>query len=388
MVGETPSGSSRSVLARRAVLVGGAGLPLVGAAAIIRAQGPSLRSGEVSYRLVTLSHELEQPWAIAFLPDGEMLITERPGRLRRFAAGQLDATPVSGVPKVYANSQGGLLDIALHPDFVRNRLLYLSLAAPVEGGALTRVVRARYEKGALLDLQPIFDAVPAVSGGLHFGSRIAFDRSGLMYVTCGERYRRERAQKLDDLGGKIVRLRDDGTPAPDNPFVGRAGARPEIFTWGHRNPQGLAMHPGTGRMWSVEHGPRGGDELNLLQPGANYGWPLATHGIDYDGSKISDHTSLPGMQDPVRFWVPSISPCSLCFYTGDKFPAWRGSLFTGALSNNALFRIRLDGERWVGEERLVVDRLPYIRDVRQGPDGLLYLVTHADRGGLFRLEPA
>ena len=209
-----------------------------------------------------------------------------------------------------------------------------------------------------------------------------------MYVTTGERFQMQRAQDLGDLRGKVVRLKDDGSMPPDNPFVGRTGVRPEIFTYGHRNPQGIALHPDTGRIWLVEHGPRGGDELNLLAAGANYGWPLATHGIDYNGTKISDHKSLPGMKDPVRAWVPSISPCGLAFYTGDTFPGWKGSLFTGALSNRALFRIELDGDRYVGEERLLVDRLPYIRDVRQGPDGLLYLVTYSDDGGLFRLEPA
>ena len=198
----------------------------------------------------------------------------------------------------------------------------------------------------------------------------------------------ERAQNLADLGGKVVRLRDDGSVPPDNPFVGREGARPEIFTYGHRNPQGMAMHPGTGRIWLVEHGPRGGDELNLLKAGANYGWPRATHGIDYGGSTISPNKSLPGMEDPVRVWVPSISPSGLAFYTGDRFPGWKGSVFTGALSDNALYRIELDGDRYVGEERLLVDLLPYIRDVRQGPDGLLYVVTHTDSGGLYRLEPA
>ncbi|MDP1837138.1 MAG: PQQ-dependent sugar dehydrogenase [Reyranella sp.] len=346
------------------------------------------RSAKAAYRLATLSRDLEQPWSIAFLPDGRLLITERPGRLRLFANGRLDRTPLGGVPKVYASNQGGLLDVCLHPVFVRNRVLYLSYSAEGAGGAATVVARAEFTDGGLRNVTPIFEALPRTSGGLHFGSRIAFDRDGLMYVTTGERYQMRRAQDLGDLGGKVIRLRDDGSVPSDNPFVGRAGARPEIFTWGHRNPQGLAMNPDTGRMWLVEHGPRGGDELNLLTSGANYGWPLVTHGIDYSGAKISDHKSLPGLQDPVRVWVPSISPSGLCFYTGQRFPGWRGSAFTGALSNEALFRIELDGERYRSEERLLVGRLPYIRDVRQGPDGLLYLVTHANDGGLFRLEPA
>lgn len=349
----------------------------------------AIRSAKGSYRLVTLSRDLEQPWGMAFLPDGRLLITERPGRLRIFANGRLERAPVGGLPKVYARVQGGLLDVCLHPRFAENRVLYLSYSGEGQGGVATVVARAELaESGGLRGVRPIFEALPRASGGLHFGSRIVFDRAGLMYVTAGERFQMQRAQNLGDLGGKVVRLRDDGSVPPDNPFVGRTDVRPEIFTYGHRNPQGMAMHPETGRIWLVEHGPRGGDELNLLKAGANYGWPLATHGIDYNGAKISDHKSLPGMEDPVRVWVPSISPSGLAFYSGDRFPGWKGSAFTGALSDNALFRIELDGERYVGEERLLVDRLPYIRDVRQGPDGLLYIVTHADDGGLYRLEPA
>ncbi|QQS14798.1 MAG: PQQ-dependent sugar dehydrogenase [Rhodospirillales bacterium] len=372
---------------RRGVIAGA--MAGVAAPVVARAQTRDFRGARAAYRLVKLPGELEQPWGMAFLPDGRLLITERPGRLRVFANGRLDPKPLDGVPKVHATGQGGLLDVALHPDFTRNRLIYLSLAAPAAGGAVTRVVRARLEDGRIADVTTILDATPPTGGGLHFGSRLAFDRAGLLFVTTGERYQMHRAQRLDDLGGKVIRLRDDGTVPPDNPFVGRAGARPEIFSYGHRNPQGLATHPGTGRMWSVEHGPRGGDELNLLKAGANYGWPLATHGIDYGGGKISDHKTLPGMEDPVRFWVPSISPCGLMFYTGDAFPGWKGSLFTGALSAFALFRIELDGERFAREERLLPDALrAYVRDVRQGPDGTIYLCTHADDGGLYRLEPA
>lgn len=361
---------------------------LLAAPAIARAQ-TVLRSTKASYRVVTLTQDLEQPWGMAFLPDGRLLITERPGRLRVFANGRLERASIGGVPRVYASGQGGLLDICLHPGFADNRTLYLSYSGPGDGGVATVLARAEFrDGGGLRNVQPIFEALPRTSGGLHFGSRIVFDRAGLIYVTAGERYQMQRAQRLDDLGGKVMRLRDDGSVPPDNPFVGRAGVRPEIFSYGHRNPQGMAMNPATGRIWLVEHGPRGGDELNLLKAGANYGWPLATHGIDYSGSVISPNKSLPGMENPVRVWVPSISPSGLAFYTGDRFPGWKGSLFTGALSNNALFRIELDGERYVGEERLLVDLLPYIRDVRQGPDGLIYIVTHTDSGGLYRLEPA
>ncbi len=381
---------------RQIILAATATLPATLAAPSIGRAQEILKSSKANYRLVTLvgsstrwslARDLEQPWSIAFLPDGRILVTERPGRLRMFANGRLEP-PLGGVPKVYASNQGGLLDICLHPNFAQNRTLYLSYSAEGSGGAATTVARAELGDGALRGVRTIFEALPRTSGGLHFGSRIAFDRAGLMYVTAGERYQMQRAQDLNDLAGKVLRLKDDGSVPPDNPFVGKPNARPEIFTWGHRNPQGLAMHPETGRMWECEHGPRGGDELNLLKAGANYGWPRATHGIDYSGAIISEHKSLPGMEDPVRVWVPSISPCGLCFYTGDRFPGWKGSVFTGALSNFALFRIELDGERYRSEERLLVDKLPYIRDVRQGPDGLLYLVTHADAGGLFRIEPA
>ncbi len=371
---------------RRHFLLAGSAAGLA-APAVARAQ-EVMQSAKAAYRLTTLSRDLEQPWSIAFLPDGRLLITERPGRLRVFANGRLEKTPLAGVPKVYSRSQAGLLDVCLHPDFARNRVLYLSYIAEGPGGAVTTAARAELANGGLRNVTPIFQALPFGGGSLNLGSRIVFDRAGLMYVTTGDRFQMAQAQNLASLWGKIVRLRDDGSVPTDNPFVGRPGARPEIFTWGNRNPQGIAMHPGTGRIWEVEHGPRGGDELNILTAGANYGWPLATHGVNYDGSKITDNKSLPGMEDPLRVWVPSISPCGLCFYTGDRFPGWKGSLFTGALSNNALFRIELDGERYRGEERLLVDRLPYIRDVRQGPDGLLYLVTHNDDGGLFRLEPA
>lgn len=373
-------------LGRRRLLTASAAAA-VAAPAIVRAQ-QVLRSSKGSYSLRMLTLDLEQPWGMAFLPDGRLLITERPGRLRIFANGRLERAPVGGLPKVYARGQGGLLDVCLHPDFARNARLYLTYSGEGEGGAATVLARTEFRNNALVGVQRIFEALPRTSGGLHFGSRVVFDRGGLLYVTCGERYQMQRAQNLADLGGKVVRLRDDGTVPPDNPFVGREGARPEIFTYGHRNPQGMAMHPVTGRIWLVEHGPRGGDELNLLKAGANYGWPRATHGIDYSGSTISPSKSLPGMEDPVRVWVPSISPSGLAFYTGDRFPGWKGSVFTGALSDNALIRIELDGDRYVGEERLLVDLLPYIRDVRQGPDGLLYIVTHTDSGGLYRLEPA
>ncbi len=372
---------------RRLLLAASAGLLASRARAQHTASAP-LKSAKAAYRLVTLATGLVQPWSIAFLPDGRMLITERPGRLRVFSDGRLDPRPLEGAPPVYVAGQAGLLDICLHPDFARNRVLYLSYVASGEGGAATTVARAELDEGGLRKVTRLFEALPRRPGSLNLGSRIVFDRAGLMYVSCGDRFQMQQAQDLADLAGKIVRLKDDGSVPSDNPFVGRAGARPEIFTWGNRNPQGLALHPESGKVWEVEHGPKGGDELNILKAGANYGWPLATHGINYDGSIISAHTSLPGMEDPLRFWTPSISPCGLCFYTAERFPGWNGSLFTGALSSRALYRIELDGEKYRSEELLLEGQLPYIRDVRQGPDGLLYLVTQSDDGGLYRLEPA
>lgn len=360
---------------------------ILAAPAIGRAQD-ALKSAKATYRLVTLSRDLVQPWSIAFLPDGRTLITERPGRLRVFANGRLEPRALPGVPQVRTGGQAGLLDVCLHPNFAQNRVLYLSYTAGDGPDAATTVARAELGDDGLGHVRVIFEALPRSQGRLNLGSRIVFDRAGLMYISIGDRFQMLRAQDLGDFAGKIVRLADDGSVPPDNPFVGRPGVRPQIFSWGHRNPQGLALHPETGKVWEVEHGPKGGDELNILKAGANYGWPLVTYGVNYDGSKITDNRSLPGMEDPLRTWVPSISPCGLSFYTGDKFPGWKGSLFTGALSNYALFRIELEGERYRSEERLLVERLPYIRDVRQGPDGLIYLVTQSDDGGLFRLEPA
>lgn len=365
----------------------GLAAPAIVRATFVHAQD-KFDSARAAYRLVTLSRGLEQPWGMAFLPDGRMLITERPGRLRVFAEGKLDPAPLAGVPKVITGGQAGLLDICLHPSFEKNRVLYLSYIGGSDRHSVTSVARAELADGKLVNVTTIFAAEPGGDGKLNLGSRIVFDREGFMYVSVGDRFQMKRAQDLRDLAGKIVRLKDDGSVPSDNPFVGRKDARPEIFSWGHRNPQGLAMHPASGKIWEVEHGPKGGDELNILKAGANYGWPLATHGVNYDGSKITDHASLPGMEDPLRWWVPSISPCGLSFYTADVFPGWKGSIFTGALSNKALFRIEVDGERYVREERLLVDRLPFVRDVRQGPDGFVYLVTEADDGGLYRLEPA
>ncbi len=348
----------------------------------------TISSEKQDFRLVTVAEGLEHPWGLAFLPDGGLLVTERPGRLRVIRDGRLDPAPAAGLPDISDGGQGGLLDVALHPDFARNGLIYLSYSAESLFQRGTEVARARFTDGRLTDLEVVLEVGPKSRGGRHFGSRLAFAPDGLFYVTAGERGDPDRAQDLGDLAGSVLRIADDGTVPPDNPFVGRDGVRPEIFSYGHRNPQGLAVHPETGALWAVEHGPRGGDELNLLRPGANYGWPVITYGESYAGFPIGEGTAKPGLEQPLRYWVPSISPSGLAFYTGEAFPAWRGDLFLGALSGQALVRLELDGERVVREERLLEDLGARVRDVRSGPDGFIYLLTDHPDGKLLRLEPA
>ncbi|MCH8998386.1 MAG: PQQ-dependent sugar dehydrogenase [Proteobacteria bacterium] len=359
--------------------------PLSGA--LGASDGRIFESERHRFRLTVVASGLEHPWGLAFLPDGAMLVTERPGRLRVIRDGVLDPTPVSGVPEVAAVGQGGLLDVALHPRFRDNRLVYLSYAGKGRGGAGTEVARGRLSEGRLEDLEILFAVRPKSRGGRHFGSRLVFDAQGRLYITAGERGDPDRAQDPGDAAGSVIRLTEDGGIPPDNPFVGRAGARPEIFSIGHRNPQGLARHPETGRIWAVEHGPRGGDEVNVIEAGVNYGWPVITSGMSYAGFPIGEGSEKPGMAQPVTYWVPSISPSGMAFYTGAAFPAWRGNLFVGALSGRLLVRLELDGERVVHEERLLEELGERIRDVRQGPDGLLYLLTDAPDGALLRLEP-
>lgn len=363
---------------------------LICAITLSEAADPVIASEEHTFRVVIVTRGLEYPWGLAFLPDGRRLVTERPGRLRLVAAdGALDPQPIEGLPSIAVHGQGGLLDVALHPQFTENGLVYLSYTARGEGGIGTEVARGRLTDHRLERVEVLFRQQPKSGGGRHFGSRLVFDRQGYLYITMGDRGEMERAQSLDDLAGKIARLHDDGRIPADNPFVSRAGARPEIYSLGNRNVQGAALHPVTGELWSHEHGPQGGDEVNVIRAGRNYGWPVITYGVEYGiGTPIGEGTHKPGMEQPLHVWTPSIAPSGMAFYTGERFPRWRGDLFVGALRGQMLVRLRFDGERQVREERLLQDRLGRIRDVRAGPDGYLYLLTDTRDGVIARLEPS
>jgi len=340
------------------------------------------------FRVVTLTNALEHPWGLAFLPDGRMLVTERPGRLRIVEQDGTLSAPIAGVPAVAADGQGGLLDVALAPDFAQSRTIYLSYSEPGDGGSAgTSVARARLGDNGLENVHVVFRQEPKVSGGAHFGSRLVFARDGNLFITTGDRQNRPFVQDLTKLQGKVVRIRPDGSIPPGNPFVNREGARPEIWSYGHRNIQGAALHPETGQLWTVEHGARGGDELNAPKAGKNYGWPVITYGRDYSGAPIGEGQRKEGMEQPVHYWDPSIAPSGLMFYTGNRFPNWRGNLFVGALGFQLLARLELDGERVRAEERLLEDMNRRVRAVVQGPDGFIYLLTDESDGRIMRIEP-
>jgi glucose/arabinose dehydrogenase len=338
---------------------------------------------------------LVNPWGLAFLPNGDVLITERPGRLRIIRGGVLDPAPIDGVPRVTTTALGGLLEVALHPKFAENQQLYLTYVKGNDKKQSTTVLaRGRFDGKALVDVKEIFTANNWSTSGTNYGGRIAFDPQGLLYLTVGERQEQDRAQKPDDHGGKVLRLRDDGTVPPDNPFAGKPGYAPEIFSLGHRSPQGLAFHPETGALYENEHGPLGGDEVNLVLPGRNYGWPLVSFGTDYDGKKIVDAMSRADLEAPFMFWVPSIGISGLSFYTGDRFPDWKGNMFVGSMfegrtrGTGHFQRITFNEGRPIQREPILTDLHQRIRDVRPGPDGLLYVLTDENPGALLRLEPA
>jgi glucose/arabinose dehydrogenase len=350
------------------------------------AAAPAAPTVHGSVEISTVAQGFEHPWGLAFLPDGRMLVTERPGRLRIVSADGRVSAPVAGVPAVYGKGQGGLLDVALDPDFATDPWVYLSFSEPGEGGGGTAVARGRLADGKLTDVAVIFRQQPKLEAGQHFGSRLVFDREDRLYVTSGDRGNWDNPQRLDKGQGKIFRINRDGSIPADNPFVGRDGAIPAIWSYGHRNAQGAALHPVTGALWQTEHGARGGDELNIPQAGGNYGWPVITLGINYNGQPIgSGEKQAEGMEQPIHSWTPSIAPSGLAFYTADRFPEWKGSLFVGALAFQRVVRLSLDGDKVVGEEPLLVDFGERIRDVRQGPDGYLYLLTDDAKGKLLRV---
>jgi aldose sugar dehydrogenase len=351
-------------------------------------KSPSPASTPGVVRAETVAEGLEHPWALEFLPDGRILVTERPGRLRIISNGQLSA-PVANVPEVYARGQGGLLDVALDPNFASNRLVYLSYAEPGDGGAGTAVARGRLTDNRLENVQVVYRQRPKVSGGGHYGSRIVFRRDGTMFVTQGDRMNhRDRAQDLSQGMGKVMRINPDGTVPNDNPFVRRSGAQPEIWSYGHRNQQAAALHPETGELWTVEHGARGGDELNNPKSGRNYGWPVITYGVDYSGMRIGEGQAKEGMEQPVYYWDPVIAPSGMTFYTGDRYPGWKGSALIGSLSPGALVRLEMRDGRVAKEERYLGELRQRIRDVKQGPDGYLYVVTDDSNGKVLRIVPA
>jgi glucose/arabinose dehydrogenase len=347
-------------------------------------------SQQHDFKLVEVTNGLDHPWGMAFLPDGRILITERDGpALRLVEGGVLHPSPIAGLPdNISTPGQGGLLDITLHPNFATNQVLYLSYAGKGDGGVGTEVLRARLVGHHLKDVETVFQVFPKTGGSAHYGSRLQFGAEGELYVTVGDRYNyMNEAQNPANHLGSILRLTDEGKAFKDNPFSDTVGKKPEIYTFGHRNPQGLTVRHTDGSLWAHEHGPRGGDEVNKLKAGANYGWPAITYGIDYSGRTISDKTHAAGMEQPVVYWDPSIAPSGMAFYKGDKFPNWQDDLFVGALAGQHLRRLEMEGDQVVDQE-VLLDELARIRDVRNAPDGYLYILTDESDGKLYRLEPS
>jgi glucose/arabinose dehydrogenase len=366
-------------------------LGVLSLASAVEAATFKTEKGDISVDI--LADGLARPWAIDFLPDKRMIVTERGGRMRIVSPDGKKSSGIKGVPGVDVGGQGGLLDVAVHPDFAQTRLIYWSFSEAGKGGNSTAVARGKLSADgkALEDVKVIFSQKPKVRSNMHFGNRLVFDGKGHLFVTLGERSAtkfRGQSQELNSHLGKVVRLMEDGSVPKDNPFVGKEGALPEIWSYGHRNPQAAAINPATGALWEIEHGPRGGDEINLPEPGKNYGWPLVSYGVNYDGTPVgTGKREAPGMENPIYQWTPVIAPSGMAFYTGDSFPQWKGNLFVGGLRAGALVRLELDGAKVTHEERLLKDLGMRIRDVAQGPDGALYVVTDASDGQILRISP-
>ena len=352
------------------------------------------KKSNVAFDVVQIAEGLQNPWSLAFLPDGKMLVTERAGRLRVVTADGKLSEPVTGLPELVAGGQGGLLEVALDPGYAKNNVIYVCFSQPKTGANNTAVARGKFVDGAaprLEEVKTIYEQAPSLNSRLHFGCRLVFGRDGTMFVAQGDRSITEgrmQAQNLDSLIGKIVRINTDGSIPKDNPFVGKQGVRPEIWSIGHRNIQAAALHPGTGELWEIEHGTRGGDEINIARKGKDYGWPTIAYGIEYRGGAITGGIQQKeGMEQPIYYWDPVIGPSGMAFYTGNLFPAWKGNLFVGGHATNDLVRLELQGEKVIAEERLLTERKERMRDVRQGPDGAIYLLTDAANGRLLKMVP-
>lgn len=344
-----------------------------------------IESEKLNYRIDTLTTSLQNPWGLTFLPNNDLLVTERDGEIRIIRDGKLLDYKINGLPEVFVKGQGGLFEIQLHPNYKSNGWLYISYAAPGNGGGNTAIMRAKLGGFNLINKQVIFQATPFLKGGNHFGGRMEFDKEGYLYLSVGERGKRENAQTLSNHSGKIFRLNDDGSIPKDNPFVKTSGAKGEIYTYGNRNPQGMAIHPTTGEIWTHEHGPMGGDEINIVKSGLNYGWPEVTYGKNYNGSTITDITSKEGITHPLHYWVPSIAPCGMSFVDSEQYPSWKGNLLVGSLKFQYVARLELDGNKITHEER-IVENLGRVRAITQGPDGYIYVSTEGP-GMVVRLIP-
>lgn len=362
------------------------GIGLVWSAAVSAA---TFETKDYLLKVTPVASGLDHPWGLAFLPDGQMIVTEREGFVRLISANGEMRDPLSNAPEVDNSGQGGMLDVTLDPAFETNSYIYLSYAEPGAGGSGTAVARARLDiaNNRLEDVSVIFRQVPKTGGGRHYGSRLVFARDGSLFITTGDRGERDKVQIFTINRGQVIRVNPDGSIPPDNPFVGKTGYRPEVWSYGHRNPQGAALHPVTGRLWTVEHGARGGDEINVPQAGKNYGWPVIAYGQHYFGGSIGEGTHKEGMEQPIYYWDPSIAPSGMDFYSGEAFPKWKGNLFVAALKYELVARLVLDGTKVVSEERILDGLEQRIRHVRQGPDGLIYLLTDDGEGQVLRVEP-